>query len=177
MSSDEAPIAVGVDGEAATRSAVQYAALQAAAIGAPLMLVHVVAMPRDEAAYATVDRDALLAHGRKILSESADIARATAPGIRVLTDLHHGTRKSELAFAARGSAKIVIGRSPTDRIGRTCTRSMAITLAEQAPCPVVIVPADWHLRSDDPVLVGYKSPDASLDAPVNQAHTCPRSYL
>jgi len=151
---DEAPIAVGVDGEAASRSAVQYAALEAAAIGVPLMLVHVVAMPGDESTHAAVDRNSLLANGRKILSESADVARATAPGVRILTDLHHGARKSELAFAARGSAKIVIGRSPMDEVDPTCTGSMAISLAEHASCPVVIVPADWHLRSDDPVLVG-----------------------
>jgi len=159
-----APIVAGVDGADATRAAIRHAALEAAARGVPLTLVHVVANLGDEAAYAPVDRDELLARGRQILKEAEDLARATAPGVRVHTDLHHGVRRTELAAAARGAAQIVIGGARPHGLDRIHTGSMAIGLAKHTTCPVVVVPADWQPGGEGPVLVGYKSPDDSFAA-------------
>jgi nucleotide-binding universal stress UspA family protein len=144
------PIVAAADGSDESLAATEWAAVAAARRHLPLCIVHVVDLHPGPATHGQLLRHELAGpfhhelphHARSVLARAAHRAAWAAPGIdmhavavyghadQVLTAIT--ARTPLLALGTRGA-----GRLPGQRLG-----SVALRLADQAKCPVVLVTAD-----------------------------------
>ncbi len=141
------PLLVGVDGSSAADGAVRAAVAEARQLGASVRLVHVVPdhfalVPVD----ALVGRD-LDSRGAGLLVRAAAEVAAMAPDVEVETELRRGGVASQLAEACEHAAALYVGRDSSVLKG-VVKGNAAVGVATRAPCPVVVVPADWQPRED-----------------------------
>lgn len=137
---------VGYDGTAASKRALAYAARKAKASGGGVHLVHVL----EWSAYDFLSPEELTERrGRR----KDELARARAMIQPVITELdqqgvtatlevrygHAGELLCEIA-EAREAGQIVIGRTGSTSIAARMMGSLALTLVQAAPVPVVVVP-------------------------------------
>jgi nucleotide-binding universal stress UspA family protein len=144
------PIVAATDGSDESLAAVEWAAVAAARRRLPLCVVHVVEQRPGPAPHRQLLRHELAGpfhhelphHARSVLARASHRAALVAPGIEVHTVAVYGhadqvltaitARTPLLALGTRGA-----GRLPGHRLG-----SVALRLADQARCPVVLVTAD-----------------------------------
>jgi nucleotide-binding universal stress UspA family protein len=144
------PIVAATDGSDESLAAAEWAAAAAARRGLPLCIVHVVDQHPGPATHGQLLRHELAVpfrhelphHARSVLSKACHRAASAAPGIDVHAVAMYGhtsqvliamTAKTPLlALGTRGA-----GRLPGQRLG-----SVALRLADQALCPVILVTAD-----------------------------------
>ena len=153
------PVVVGVDSSDRAMDAVRWGADEAARRRVPLRVVsafswtedHVVGQPGlDER-----DCDILLEQVRKALAAAVDVATELRPELEVCQQLTLGLPINVLAAEARRAQLVVVGDRGLSRVGRLLVGSVAVALASQAACPIVVVrgrqpPATSSL----PVVVG-----------------------
>ena len=153
------PVVVGVDSSDRAMDAVRWGADEAARRRVPLRVVsafswtedHVVGRPGlDER-----DCDTLLERVRKALATAVDVATELRPELEVCQQLTLGLPINVLAAEARRAQLVVVGDQGPSRVGRLLVGSVAVALASQAACPIVVVrgrqpPATTSL----PVVVG-----------------------
>jgi nucleotide-binding universal stress UspA family protein len=153
------PVVVGVDSSDRAMDAVRWGADEAARRRVPLRVVsafswtedHVVGQPGlDER-----DCDILLEQVRKALAAAVDVATELRPELEVCQQLTLGLPINVLAAEARRAQLVVVGDRGPSRVGRLLVGSVAVALASQAACPIVVVrgrqpPATTSL----PVVVG-----------------------
>ncbi|MEZ0077395.1 universal stress protein [Planotetraspora sp. GP83] len=109
-------VVVGIDGSASANAAVEWAADDAARTNAALRIVHVREPLANEYPMRAVGIDeSLTTHGQNVLAAAAELARARAPGIEVITNLITGAVIERLASAAPGCARSTPGRCPASR--------------------------------------------------------------
>ncbi len=141
-----ASIVVGVDGSPESLTAAEWAAAEAAATDASLVVCHVVPVLAPDAPEP--------GPGAQIAHRTAERARAAAPRLPVEELILAGATSAELLVEAAEARLLVVGKARTDR--RAGTRSVGEQLAAYLTAPMVVVPGagGLPLPSDAPVTVG-----------------------
>jgi len=164
-------IAVGVDGSAPSKVAVDWAAREAAMRGAPLTLVHVIPSSLTRM-WPQVPTPAELhswyeLKGREILREARRVAEDATKGsnrIELSTHILTGNRSATLIDLSKEAAMIVVGCRGLGVIGRRLLGSVSSDLVHHAHCPVVVIHDEDPLMPSPaaaPVVVGIDGSRAS----------------
>ncbi|MGW3353031.1 universal stress protein [Nonomuraea rubra] len=140
-------IIVGVDRSAAAQAAVQWAAADAERRHLGLRIVHVREQRPGE-------------HSRgccaNTLATAADLARGTAGGIQVTTELLAGTVVDQLLAESASADSVVLGSRGLGELAGMLAGSVSLAAAGHATSPVVIVRGSDSARHGR-VVVGYDS--------------------
>jgi len=175
MADEQVPspkVAVGVDGSATARSALEWAATEAARRGVPLYAVHALSMPMVMSVYAGPTRfpapEEVAEQGRRILHEAAEHARSIRPGLEVQTVL--ALEEPHIALLRRTGPEdlVVVGTRGLGPVRSALAGSAGVRLASRATCPVAVVPAPEGetppLRDSQRIVVGVDGSDDSRRA-------------
>jgi nucleotide-binding universal stress UspA family protein len=144
-------VVVGVDGSAASRAAVEYAAGTAKECSAPLV---VVSAWNDVARYSrwvsvdsrvVIDRDALLVAERRAASHALEAAvadvRARYPGVAVTPTLLEGAPGPALLRAGADAGLVVVGTRGHGALAGLLLRSVSQAVVHGSRRPVAVVRA------------------------------------
>lgn len=157
------PIVVGVDGSAASFTAVRWAAVEAARHHAPLHLVHAIGVPAD--AVPVLGRLLFDTSGlRKVGDSALDAGRSlvqeiAGPGgaIVVETFVESSSPVPALVGRSADARLLAVGARGLGAFERVLLGSVGIGLIRHARCPVAVVPGleeSIPRLSHHPVLVG-----------------------
>lgn len=152
------PIVVGVDPDPSRRSALAWAADEAARRGLPLRLVHAQGMTTSgywsgefrtgreqwefREGWEKVARDA----GDRVLEEAVAFVGNRHPGVEVSRYLVDGHPVWALREQARDATMAVVGSRHLSRTEELLgSASVSLPLTAHAPCPVVVVPEPEHV--------------------------------
>jgi nucleotide-binding universal stress UspA family protein len=147
-------VVVGVDGTDDGRRAAAFGAAEAHSRGCRLRLVH--------AYHASAALNPMLPlYGVESLRESGERAVEAAaaeilqsfPDLRVTSAVVQGNPSGVLVDASASACLVVVGRSALSGVGRVFAGSTSTAVAARSTCPVVIVPADWHLGDGQRIVV------------------------
>jgi len=137
-------IVVGVDGSGHSRKALERAADEAAAHGAPLTVLVIHQAVRD--VYGSVshygDDAALTEKAKEAAQAETDqvLAAAGSQPASVTVTAVHGLPADELVKVSEGADMIVLGRRGMGGFARMLMGSVSSQVAQHAQCPVLIVP-------------------------------------
>ncbi|WBB61960.1 universal stress protein [Streptomyces sp. WMMC500] len=153
-------VVAAIDGSAGSAAAAEWAAGEAAALGAELLLVYVVA---DEPEPGTHSADA---DAGPLLERAAGEVAGRYPALRVTTRLRHGDPGSELAAAgAEAEAGLLVLRAPgAEGWEHAPAGGAAFALTARASCPVVLVPRGERQNDGDEVVLGVDARHADQSA-------------
>ena len=139
-----AGIVVGVDGSGHSRRALERAAAEAVAHGAPLAVLTIHQAVRDvyggvshyteDAALTDKAKEAAQAETDEVLG-----ALSSRPASVAVTAVH-GLPVDELIKASQGADMLVLGRRGTGGFGRLLMGSVTSQVTHHAQCAVLIVP-------------------------------------
>lgn len=164
-------IVVGVDGSAASKVAVDWAAREASMRNVPLTLVHVIpavgmwwpdvsSLPEVERLHAN-QAEIYLRDARKVAEEAMGPSSEIPLDTRVLS----GTALLSLADLSKDAAMIVVGCRGLGAIGRRLLGSVSWGLLHHAHCPVAVIHDEDPLMpypvAQAPVVVGIDGSPAS----------------
>lgn len=168
-------ILVGVDGSAASKAAVDWAARDAAMRNVPLTLVHVVVpvMPTAAASPAFAYPVDFFRWQEERAVEVLDEARlavaksphdASPPAVH--TVVLHGGAVVTLVDLSKDADMIVVGSRGLGAFSRALLGSVSTGLVHHAHCPVAVIHdgAPSPAAADGPVLVGIDGSPASISA-------------
>jgi nucleotide-binding universal stress UspA family protein len=148
------PVVVAVDGSERNRSAVAWAAHEAAALGRGLTVVtalpdHVTPTPHVSA--HTGDKEVV-----DMLAAVRHDVRDILPEQSVRTEAVAGDPVEVLLDQAAAAALVVVGKRGLGGFTRVIVGSTSIALAGRSPVPVAIVPEKWRPteRAERPVVLG-----------------------
>ena len=137
-------IVVGVDGSAHSRKALERAAAEAAAHGAPLTVLVIHQAVRDVYGSASHygDDAALTEKAKEAAQAETDqvLAGAGSQPTSVTVTAVHGLPVDELVKASEGADMVVLGRRGMGGFARMLMGSVSSQVAQHAQCPVLIVP-------------------------------------
>ena len=139
-----AGIVVGVDGSGHSRKALERAAAEAAAHGAPLTVLVIHQAVRD--VYGGVSHyqedAALTAKAKEAAQAETDqvLAGLDAKPASVTVTAVHGLPVDELVKASQGADMVVVGRRGMGGFALLLMGSVSSQVAQHAACPVLIVP-------------------------------------
>src|SRR5207248_1192118 len=105
----------------------------------------------------------LLEHIHRWLRRAADAAREWAPGVRVETAVRLGLAVDLLLEEAADAALVVLGSHGLGGLRGALIGSVALRVAAEAPCPVVVVPGHQPVRTG-PVVAGVDRSGSSEHA-------------
>lgn len=136
------PVVVGVDGSAAGRAALVFAAGLAASLGARLVALHawtdVVPDIRGGARRRPEDPSFLEAEGAALLRTELDAVAACCPGLDVQGELVRDTPVRALLARADDARMLVVGCRGDGAGPGILFSSTSGSLVDFAPCPVVV---------------------------------------
>lgn len=169
MRPDRLRIVVGDDRSAHSRSAVRWAALEAARRRAALELVHVL---DDGGRGARLPRgmgiwwwDVAVDETRPFLEPEVELAHRLAPTVPVTARAVAGNPANELIAASRNAGLLVLGTRSRSELAEFCFGSVVHRVAAGAACPVAIAHAADALPGPGrPVVVGTDGSPGSLAA-------------
>jgi len=160
------PVVAGVDSSTSSIRAVRWAAAQAVAWSCPLRLVHANVWPwtyQPEMAgmvgnYEKALRDA----AQEWLRQAAEAAAATAPGVKVETELITSTAGQLLIEESERARLVVVGSRGLGGFTGLLLGSTAVVLAAHGHCPVAVVrgPDDELPPVSGPVVLGVDGSEA-----------------
>ena len=139
-------IVVGVDGSAASKTAVAWAIDEAAAHGDRVELVHaweypaVLTMSYAGPVLPVFGRDEVEKLSGDLLAVAAAEAAKRAPSVIITTRLVEGHAGNVLAEASRGARLLVVGTRGLGGFKGMLMGSVSTSCAHHARCPLVIVP-------------------------------------
>lgn len=166
-------IIVGIDGSAAARAAVDWAADDAARMRLPLRLVHAVdRLPYQISRYpGPVQFDSVRRAARTLLDESAAAVRARQPEVEVSTVLVEGAPVMVLRDQAKDATELVLGSRGLGGFAGALLGSVSTHLAGHTHCPVVVVREEQATTHGEVVVGVDDSPecDAALAYAFEQA--------
>ena len=143
---DRAGIVVGVDGSGHSRAALERAAAEAAAHGAPLTVLVIHQAVRDVYGYPShyQEDSAQTAKVKAAAQAETDdvVAAMDAKPTSVTVTSVHGLPADELIKASQGADMIVLGRRGMGGFARLAMGSVSSQVAHHAHCPILIVPHD-----------------------------------
>lgn len=175
MSNQPAPlgIVVGIDGSAASRVALDWAARNAAMRRIPLTLVYVLpsALVQSwiQAPLPTAFFDDEKEEAARVLADARNVVEAAAGGVSLaVTDkVLSGQPVATLADLSRNADLIVVGSRGLGKWERRLLGSVSSGLVQHAHCPVAVIhdedPLIPHV-SEAPVVVGIDGSPASEHA-------------
>jgi nucleotide-binding universal stress UspA family protein len=154
-------VLVGVDGSEASLRAVDWAAAEAVARAAELVLrVVVYAAPADAVLWTGADLAPLLADD--VIARATERARRTA-GVSVRSRVGVGWPTAELVGPSRQADLLVVGSRGLGAFTGLLLGSVSQHVAEHAACPVVVVRGE-STYPQLPVLLGVDGSAANLPA-------------
>ncbi|WP_370948407.1 universal stress protein [Amycolatopsis sp. cg5] len=174
MDASKAPVVVAVDGSAAARRAVGWAALAAARRGSGLRLLHAIGLADVEPGsrmspppeWFVVKR----AMAETILADAVDAVAEVVPGLEPELERGEGAPLSVLVEATRRAARLVLGAPDSGMLLGLLAGSPVLDVTGSAHCPVVVVRGTPV--AEGPIVVGVDGGDgttAALDAAVEEA--------
>ena len=131
-------VVVGVDGSECALGAVRWAAAEAALRGAPLRIVHAATYLGRRAATGAPSPE--LPRARQINAQAFTVAKHTAHGIPIETEVVPGEPIATLLRAAAAGQLLVLGSSTTGAADELVLASVTLRVAARSPHPVVVVP-------------------------------------
>ncbi|WP_224393016.1 universal stress protein [Pseudonocardia sp. ICBG1293] len=160
-------VVVGVDGSDAALDAVAWAAREAAARHADLLLVQAFDVARlyaDAAVAPLLDdvEESIRTEARATLDAARAAAEAAAPGVQVTHAEDRRAPSVALVERSHGAELLVLGSAGRGAMG-TALGSVTLSVASHAHCPVVVVRG---APAEGPVLVGVDGgplSDAALE--------------
>ncbi|MBU3706190.1 MAG: universal stress protein [Mycobacterium sp.] len=169
------PIVVGVDGSAASKAAVDWAARDAALRGLPLKVVHVLTPPLVMAFPEVPMPPGYLKwqeeEAGKILEDAARVAAEAVGGaakdVAVSTEMLSGPSIPTLVDASKGAGMFVVGCRGHGALARGLLGSVSNALVHHSRCPVAVIHDEDPLMphpSHAPVVVGVDGSPASEKA-------------
>ena len=141
-----AVILVGVDGSEASRRAVEFARERATALGAGLVIAHII--PWSPYSFTTPEENEARPQ-RRAAELAAAQEQILEPAIELVGDAvectpvaKHGDRSELLAELARehGASQIIVGRTGESRLKNALFGSVPSHLIQIADVPVTVVP-------------------------------------
>ncbi len=154
------PVLAGVDASAPSLEAVRWAAREASRRDTTLRLLHACVFddkpPREHG-------ELLLEHVYRWLRRAAEIARERAPGVRVETAVRLGLAVDLLLEEAADAELVVLGSHGLGGLRGALIGSVALRVAAEAPCPVVVVPPHQPVLTG-PVVAGVDRSESSEHA-------------
>lgn len=155
MSSADAVIVVGVDGSQQSLHALDWAATEAAATAANLIICHVLALdPGVDLRMRAVYED-VRAHGQRVVDSALEHVRAGWPALPATAAVRSGTTAAALAAEAEPNRTVVVGSRGVGAFRGLLLGSVSAQLAAHAPGPVVVVHGSTPVPpAGAPVVVG-----------------------
>lgn len=148
------PVVVAVDGSERNRSAVTWAAGEAAAAGCKVVLVtaiedHLVPIPH----FSIRSQDQQV---RDLLADVRHEVRLIVSEQDIDTDVAAGSPVEILLDRSAGARMLVVGKRGLGGFARLIVGSTSIAIAGRAKVPVTIVPDSWKQddHKDSPVVIG-----------------------
>ena len=157
------PVVAGVDGSESALAAVRWAAREADRRQLPLRLVQAFSWPNThhigDQGLGINAHEVLLRLAHDQVSAAAHAAAAAAPGLGIEQQVQTGYPISVLEAESRRAALLVLGNRGLGGVAGLLVGSVAIALAAQAGCPVVVVrdPEPGPALEALPVVVGVDS--------------------
>jgi nucleotide-binding universal stress UspA family protein len=135
------PVVVGLDGSTAAINAAKWATTEAVHKDVPLRLVVVVGLApqQSESSKSVEEQDAQTA-----LRAACRAVDATGLPVKIDTAVLWGDVNSILLAESRGASLICVGSVGISRVADRVLGSTAITLAEEAHCPVAVIRSDGN---------------------------------
>jgi nucleotide-binding universal stress UspA family protein len=164
-------VVVAVDGSAADEAVVDWAADEAARLGAPLRLVSAVDPQVQLSPYETLvsGSPSLAEHleegAHRVLDRAADRARTRRPDLHdVGVAVPWGPPAAALVRLSENAARMVVGAPAHGRLERVLLGSVALPVLAHAHCPVAVVPSGTVVAAPRRVLVAVDGSQASSRA-------------
>lgn len=148
------PIVVAVDGSERNRSAVAWAAHEAAVAGCKVVLVTAVEDHLVSPAQFSVRSDTQ--HARDMLADVRHEVHHIVCEQDVATEVVAGSPVEVLLHRSEGARMVVVGKRGLGGFARVIIGSNSIALAGRAKVPVAIVPDDWNqdVHEESAVVIG-----------------------
>lgn len=149
-------VVVGIDGRPDCENAIRWGAIEAAARGAALQLVHAFVWAEFRVPLGPSDlAPGLRAQADRIVADAVELARKFEPAVPVTGKRVDGFPSAVLLAESAGAELVVIGSRVTGRLLGLIVSSAGIELSAHAHCPVVVVrPTDDSLAGNE-VVIGY----------------------
>lgn len=163
-------VVVALDGSAADGPVVDWAADEAARLGAPLRLVSVVdpgvqLTPYEVLATGSPSLAEHLEQGaRQVLDRAAERVRDGHPGLDVATAVPWGPPAAAVVRLSTDALRLVVGAPARGRLERILLGSVALPVVAHARCPVAVVPADTEVVPPRRIVVGVDGSSPSAHA-------------
>ena len=154
------PVVVGVDGSAASQTAVVRAAWEAERRGVTLLMVYgyLVPTPCLTPLAPLLDEQALLATAQEQLARTAGVVRSRRPRLPITTRAVPAGGGAALIQESAGAGLVVVGSPRVGEFAGLSIGSVAAQVMAQACCPVLVVPrtetGPRSVAEAGPVLVG-----------------------
>ncbi|MBV2364144.1 universal stress protein [Streptomonospora nanhaiensis] len=170
-------VVVGVDGSAASRAALDWAARAAEDAGLELLVVHALSMPLISVPFSAPMRmtppPEYAQRASILLSEAADHVARTRPRLDVRSRVSAAEGAPALLKAAKDASLLVVGSRGLGDVGAVFLGSVSTRVSAHASCPVVVVPAPDQEAVHRPrrrVVVGVDG-SAAAEAALDRALT------
>jgi nucleotide-binding universal stress UspA family protein len=149
-------VVVGIDGRSDCENAIRWGALEAAARGAALHLVHAFVWAEFRVPLGPSEvAPGLRAQADQIVANAVELARKSEPGVPVVGSRVDGFPSAVLLAESRTAELIVIGSRVTGRLLGLLVSSAGIELSAHAHCPVVVVRPTEDSLAGTYVVIGY----------------------
>ncbi|ANZ13781.1 universal stress protein UspA-like protein [Streptomyces noursei ATCC 11455] len=173
-------IVVGVDPDPSQRTALAWAADQAARRRMPLCVVHAEGVPTGGYRKTEVRpsweewNQSLHEAGERVLEDAVAFVENRQPQVRISALLAEGRPAWVLREQARDAAEVVLGSRHLGRVQEVFNpASVALPVMAHVSCPVVVVPEAEHVTQDPPYVVvgvdGSAHSAAAVDIAFQQA--------
>ena len=163
-------VLAALDGSAADGPVVDWAADEAAWLGAPLRLVSAVDPGLQLTPYEALATgspslaDHLEEGARHVLDRAVDRVRDRHPGLDVATAVPWGPPAAAVVRFSEGARRVVVGAPARGRLERILLGSVALPVVAHARCPVVVVPAGTEVVPPRRIVVGVDGSEGSARA-------------
>ncbi|MFF4569753.1 universal stress protein [Streptomyces sp. NPDC001410] len=177
---DRLPIVVGVDPDPSRRTALAWAADEAARRRLPLRPVHVEGVPTRGYRGREVPpswegwNESLHEAGKQVLEDAANFVAARHPQVEVDTLLAEGDPVWVLREQSRDATAVVLGSRHLSRAQEVFgSASVAVPVMAHARCPVIVVPEPEHTTQEPAYYVvgvdGSEHSAAAVDVAFEEA--------
>lgn len=163
-------VLVALDGSPADGPLLDWAADEAARLGAPLRLVTAVDPGIQLTPYDAISSgsqtltEQLDADAHRLLQAAATRARDRQQGLDVATTAPWGPPAAAVVGLSEGARLVVVGAPARGLLDRILLGSVALPVVAHAACPVAVVPADTQVEEPSHFLVGVDGSEKSARA-------------
>jgi nucleotide-binding universal stress UspA family protein len=167
VSGSEGAVIVALDGASADGPVLDWAADEAARLGAPLRLVTAVdpgvqLTPYDAIATGSPSlTDQLDADAHRLLQAAVARARSRHADLDIASSAPWGPAAAAIVRLSAGARLVVVGSPAAGLLDRILLGSVALPVVAHASCPVAVVPADTVVAAPTRTVVGVDGSERS----------------